>query len=70
MGLVQRLNDNSEQNSEADGPRSRYSREVCVRYAKAKQSAGEEIRNVYALATHFYKTGDQDEEIGVFLRNG
>lgn len=69
MGVVHHHNGNSEQSSEADGPRSRHSREACVRYAKAKQNAGEEIRNVYALATHFYKTGEQDEEIGIFLSN-
>jgi hypothetical protein len=68
MGLVQHHNGNGEQSSKAHGPKSRHSREACLRYAKAKQNAGEEIRNVYALATHFYKTGDQDEEIGIFLR--
>jgi hypothetical protein len=51
-------------------PNSSHSQETCIEYAKAKQRAGEEIRNVYALGTHFYKTGNQDAEIDIFLRNG
>lgn len=69
MGLIQPHKNNGEQRQGLGGPKSRHNREACVRYAKAKQEAGEEIRNVYALATHFYKTGNQDEEIGAFLCN-
>lgn len=46
---------------------SKHTLENCVRYAKAKKRAGEGIRNVYALGTHFHKTGYQDEEIDLFL---
>ncbi|PYS90766.1 MAG: hypothetical protein DMF64_13905 [Acidobacteria bacterium] len=48
-------------------PKSRHSRETCIQFAMAKQEAGENIRNVHALATYFYKAGDQDEEIDIFL---
>jgi hypothetical protein len=51
-------------------PDSRHSLEICVRYAKAKKQAGEGIRNVYALGTHFHRTGYQDEEIDIFLNSG
>ncbi|MBA3241428.1 MAG: hypothetical protein H0T60_09425 [Acidobacteria bacterium] len=51
-------------------PDSRHSLEICVRYAKAKKRSGEEIRNVYALGTHFHRTGYQDEEIDMFLTGG
>jgi hypothetical protein len=49
---------------------SKHTLENCVRYAKAKKRAGEGIRNVYALGTHFHKTGYQDEEIDLFLARG
>jgi hypothetical protein len=49
---------------------SKHTLENCVRYAKAKKRAGEGIRNVYALGTHFHKTGYQDEEIDLFLAGG
>jgi hypothetical protein len=51
-------------------PDSRHSLDSCVRYAKAKKRAGEGIRNVYALGTHFHRTGYQDEEIDLFLAGG
>ncbi len=51
-------------------PDSRHSLETCVRYAKAKKRSGEGIRNVYALGTHFHRTGYQDEEIDLFFASG
>lgn len=51
-------------------PDSRHGLEICIRYAKAKKQAGEGIRNVYALGTHFHRTGYQDEEIDLFLAGG
>jgi hypothetical protein len=51
-------------------PASRHGLETCVRYAEAKKRAGEGIRNVYALGTHFHRTGYQDEEIDMFLTGG
>lgn len=66
---VQSQGVNVKKSQNLGAPNSRHSQEICIEYAKSKQRAGEKIRNVYALATHFYKTGNQDEEIDIFLRN-
>ena len=51
-------------------PKSRHSREDCVRFATAKRDAGQGIRNVHALANHFYQTGLYDEELDLFVSRG
>lgn len=51
-------------------PKSRHSRDDCVRFATAKREAGQKIRNVHALANHFYQTGLYDEELDLFVSRG
>jgi hypothetical protein len=68
MGLILRRGEGGEHSSGLGGAASRHSWEDCVRYARAKKEAGEGIRNIFALATHFYKTGKQDEEISIFSK--
>lgn len=51
-------------------PKSRHSREDCIRFAAAKRDAGQKIRNVHALANHFYQTGLYDEELDLFVGRG
>lgn len=51
-------------------PKSRHNWENCVQFATAKRQAGQKIRNVHALATHFYQTGLYDEELDLFVSKG
>jgi len=47
---------------------SRYQKEVCIEYAKARQQAEGKIDNPYALGTALWKSGEGDEEITLWLR--
>jgi hypothetical protein len=47
--------------------RSRFTREQCIEYAKALKQQGQAIKNPYALGTTLWKSGEQDEEIMIWL---
>jgi hypothetical protein len=54
----------------ADGKKnaaSRFSKEVCIEYAKARREAEGKIENPYALGTALWKSGDGDEEIQLWV---
>lgn len=53
---------------ENNGFKSRFSKQVCIEYAKACQERGQNIRNPYALGTGLWKSGESDEEIMLWLR--
>lgn len=48
---------------------SRFSKEVCIEYAKARRLAKGKIDNPYALGTAMAKTTEYDEEIETWLRS-
>jgi hypothetical protein len=48
---------------------SRFSKEVCIEYAKARRQAEGKIDNPYALGTAMAKTIEYDEEIELWLRS-
>ncbi|HKC65439.1 MAG TPA: hypothetical protein VKB86_17490 [Pyrinomonadaceae bacterium] len=51
-----------------DGP-SRFPKEVCIEYAKARQQAEGKIKNAHALGTAMAKTTQYDEEIELWIRS-
>jgi hypothetical protein len=46
---------------------SRFSKEVCIEYAKARREVEGKIDNPYALGTALWKSGDGDEEIQLWV---
>ena len=48
---------------------SRFPKEVCIEYAKARQQAEGKIQNPYALGTAMAKTTEYDEEIELWLKS-
>lgn len=52
------------------GVKSRYSFEQCYKYVLACQQVGQHIKSPYRLAKALHRTGEQDEEIALFLATG
>jgi hypothetical protein len=50
--------------------KSRYSFEECYKYVLACQQVGQHIKSPYRLAKALHRTGEQDEEIALFLATG
>jgi hypothetical protein len=50
--------------------KSRYSFGECYKYVLACQQVGQRIKSPYRLAKALHKTGEQDEEIALFLATG
>ncbi len=48
---------------------SRFSKEVCIEFAKARQQTEGKIVNPYALGTTMAKTTDYDEQIALWLQS-
>ena len=49
-------------------PGSRFTKQQCIEYAKARKEKGQDIKNPCALGTELWKSGEQDEEIMLWLQ--
>ena len=58
----------SENFSQNDAPKSRFTIEECLRYVEIRKQQGDEIRNPLGLATTLFRTGEHDSFINAVIR--
>jgi hypothetical protein len=51
-------------------PRSRHTREECTSYALTCEAAGQDIRSPFGFGLSLYRSGNQDDEVELFLKTG
>jgi hypothetical protein len=53
-----------------EGPQSRHTREECTSYALACEAARQDIRSPFGFGLSLFRSGNQDDEVELFLRTG
>jgi hypothetical protein len=51
-------------------PQSRHTREACTSYALACEADRQDIRSPFGFGLSLYRSGNQDDEVALFLKTG